>query len=224
LSGTTLTYVNSPGYACDLRAARTVWGSARVVAGAGMFIFATYATLPPLVSVGSAGEEGEALMLRKVVGEERTLTRLLGIGDGIDEAGGLANPGFRRVLAALGERHRGLRGMTGEYLDLFAGIVAISAVRIRASMGLTLDSTVYHRYWRYMRHSLALLGARLDSQRVVSESCAGFVARYTGAGPRTRDYLTHLFTTHPEHMVACGDALFPDTRRVVVRTMGGWAG
>jgi hypothetical protein len=220
-----LRYVNSAGYACDLHAARTVWGSARILGGAGMFIFATYATLPPLTCVGPTGADGEALMLHKIVGDEKhKLVRLLGIGDEIDEAGGLANPGFRRMLTTLGEHHRGLRGMTAEYLDLFAGIVAISAVRIRAATGMALGADVYQRYWRYMRHSLALLGARLEEQRTVSESCAGFVARHTGAGPRTRDYLTHLFAAHPEHMVACGDALFPDTRRVVVRTMGGWSG
>ncbi|MFK4225967.1 hypothetical protein [Streptomyces sp. NPDC019890] len=219
-----LQYVNSAGYANDFHAVRNVWATPQILGGAGMFIFTTYATLPLLTSVGSVDGSGEALMLRKAVSEgqeKTTLIRLLGIGDDAEMAGGLANPMVRRMLAGLGDRHRNLRGMTEEYLDLFAGVIAISGIRMRAALELVLEADDYHRYWRYMRYSLALFGAELGDRETVSDSCARFVARHAGAGQRTRTYLAHLFAAYPEHTLACADALFPETRRVVASTLAG---
>jgi hypothetical protein len=232
VSDDVLRYVDSAEYAGDFRAIRNVWMAPRILGAGGMFIFTTYATLPLLTSVGSVDGSGEALMLRKAGGvrrEKDIFVRLLGIGADAGLAGGLANPVVRRMLTGLGERHRGLRGMTAEYLDLFAGVVAISCIRIRAAMDLVLDADDYDRYWRYMGYSLALLGAELGGREAVSESCASFVARHAGAGRRTRAYLAHLFAAYPEHMSACARALFPETRRVVTTTLAGalpaeWSG
>jgi hypothetical protein len=210
-------YVNSPDYAGDLAAARTVWEPSPVLGGAGMFVFTTYATLPLLTSVGSADGSGDALMLRKLVGmkrEKELLARLFGIGD----AGGLANPEVRRMLTGLGDRHRRLRGMTSEYLDLFAGVIAIAPLRIRATLGL--ESGPCDRYWRYMRHSFGMFGADLGDRDAVTRSCARFIASNTGAGPRTAAYVEHLFAAHPDHMRTCANALFPETSRVLREVTG----
>jgi hypothetical protein len=212
-------YTSSPDYVGDLAAARAVWEPSRVLGGAGMFVFTTYATLPLLTSVGSVDGSGDALMLRKVVGvrrEKELLVRLLGIGD----SGGLVDPGVRRMLTELGDRHRRLRGMRAEYLDLFAGVIALAPLRVRATVGLTLDAALYDRYWRYMRHALGLLGAQLGERRAVSRSCARFVGRHTGAGPRTAAYLEHLYAAHPAHMRTCVAALFPQTRCLLRETTG----
>ncbi len=209
-----LGYVSSAGYAGDLSAARAVWEPDRILGGAGMFVFTTYATLPPLTGVGSADGRGEALMLRKAVGERRekeVLLRLFGIG----RTGGIADPGVRRMLAGIGDRHRRLKGMTSEYLDLFAGVIAIAPLRLRAALGLVLDDDCHRRYWRYTRHAMALVGAELGEQDVVSRRCARFVARHTGTGPRIAGYLDHLFAAHPNHVATARESLFPATRRVV---------
>jgi hypothetical protein len=206
-------YVNSPDYAGDLAAARTVWEPSPVLGGAGMFVFTTYATLPSLTSVGS----GDALMLRKIVGmkrEKELIVSLLGLGD----SGGLADPGVRRMLTELGDRHRRLHGMTAEYLDLFAGVIAIAPLRVRATLGLESDSC--DRYWRYMRHSFALLGAALGERDAVTRSCARFIAHNTGAGPRTAAYLEHLYAAYPDHMRTCANALFPESSRMLREVTG----
>ncbi|MFD5074259.1 hypothetical protein [Streptomyces sp. NPDC058371] len=124
------------------------------------------------------------------------------------------------MLAELGDRHRSLRGMRAEYLDFFAGVIALSCIRMNAVLGTGLETRECRRYWRYMRHSLALLGAELGDQAEVSDSCAHFVSCHTGAGPRTKTYLAQLFDAYPEHMLACSKALFPETRRVVAHTLG----
>ena len=208
--------MSSAGFADDLSAARAVWEPGRILGGAGMFVFTTYATLPPLTGVGSAGGRGEALMLRKAVGEQRekeVLLRLFGIGGN----GGIADPGVRRMLAGIGDRHRRLPGMKSEYLDLFAGMIAIAPIRLRSALGLVLDERCYRRYWRYTGHAMALVGAELGEHDVVSRSCARFVARHTGTGPRIAGYLEYLFAAHPDHVGTAWKSLFPATRRVAGR-------
>jgi hypothetical protein len=177
-----------------------------------MFAFTTYATLPALTCVGSTPERGDALMLRfGMKREKETLVRLFGMDDGQ----GLADSGVRRTLTELGRRHRRLNGMRAEYLDLFAGVIAISAIRVRSVLDLPLDAEDYRRYWRYLRHSLALFGASLGEPETVTRSCARFVADNVGAGPRTGGYLAHLLATYPDHMLTAAGALFPQTRRLV---------
>lgn len=209
--------MSSAGYASDLAAARAVWAPGRVLGGAGMFVFTTYATLPPLTGVGSTAGRGEALMLRKAVGERRekeVLLRLFDVGGHGGPAGGIADPGVRRMLAGIGDRHRRLPGMTSEYLDLFAGMIAIAPLRLRSALGLVLADGCYQRYWRYTRHAMALVGAELGDHDVVARSCARFVARHTGTGPRIAGYLDHLFAAHPDHAATARACLFPATRRV----------
>jgi hypothetical protein len=192
---------------------------------AGMFIFTTYATLPLLTTVGSLSGSDEALMLRKAAGvgrEKGFLMRVLGIGPGdVAPAAGLANPAVRSMLTDLGERHRGFGGMRNEYLDFFAGVVAISCLRIRAAHSTALDAVDRDRYWRYMRYSLALLGAKLGGQDEAYDSCAGFVSRHAEVGQRTRTYLGFLFSSYPDYMMTSASALFPETRKVIARAMAG---
>jgi hypothetical protein len=193
-----------------------------MLGGAGMFIFTTYATLPLLSRVGSVDGHGEALMLRRIVDggrEKEFLVGLLGIGDETVPDGGIANPMVRRLLTDLGELHRDLHGMRGEYLDFFAGIIALSCLRTGSALKLVLDVDDCRRYWRYMCHSLTLFGAELGDRETVSAACEHFVAQHAGADRRTRAYLTQLFATHPEHMATCSHAMFPESRRVVVSTM-----
>jgi hypothetical protein len=223
MSENVLQYVQSDYYAGDFRVVREAWTAPRILGGAGMFIFTTYATLPLLTTVGSAEGNDEALMLRKVTGvgrEKIFLMRVLGLAE--DElAGGLANPSVRTMLTGLGERHRELRGMRMEYLDFFAGVIAISCLRVRATLGSTFDAVDDGRYWRYMRHSLALLGAKLGQRGATLDSCAGFVAQHTAVSQRTDTYIGHLLSTYPDHMMTCASALFPETRRMVARAMAG---
>lgn len=183
-----------------------------------MFIFTTYATLPPLMTVGSKDGSSDALMLRKAVGEgqaKNILARLFNLNDNIDQPAGLADPDVRRMLFELGERHRSLCGMKDEYIDMFAGIVAISCLRLSSSMKIKVEADELRHYWRYMRNSLAVFGAELGEHDAVSESCAQFAHLHSGAGRQTGTYLAHLFATYPNHMSACGRALFPETRKIV---------
>lgn len=187
-----------------------------------MFIFTTYVTLPLLSRVGSVDENGEAQMLRSIVGkgrEKEFLVSLLGIGEEAAPNGGIANPVVRRLLTNLGDLHRDLRGMNGEYLDFFAGVIALSCVRIGAALKLALAVDDCRCYWRYMRHSLTLFGAELGDRETVSNACEHFVAQHAGVDRRTRGHLLQLFAAHPEHMMACSRALFPGSRRVVVSAM-----
>ena len=217
-----LRYVNSAEYADDFRRVRDAWATPRVLGGAGMFIFTTYATLPSLTRVGSV-DGAEALMLRKVAGvgrEKSFLKHVLGIDvEDTELAGGLASPAVRSTLTGLGDRHRSFDGMRAEYVDFFAGVITISCLRIRSVLGLPLDAAGCHRYWRYMRHSFTLLGAELGRQRETSDSCAEFVARNAGLGPRTAGYVRHLFASYPVHMATCASTLFPETRRAVTQAM-----
>ncbi|WP_405976456.1 hypothetical protein OG496_54725 [Streptomyces sp. NBC_00988] len=186
-----------------------------------MFIFTTYVTLPLLCHVGSTDEHG-APMLRRIVGggrEKEFLVCLIGIGDQSVPDGGIANPMVRRLLTDLGNLHRDFQGMHGEYLDFFAGVIALSCLRTATFLKLTLNVDDCHRYWRYLRHSLMLFGAELGDWEAVSEDCERFVARHAGADYRTKANLTQLFTAHPEHMATCSGTLFPESRRVVATTM-----
>ncbi|MET9405175.1 hypothetical protein ABZX90_05210 [Streptomyces sp. NPDC002935] len=187
-----------------------------------MFIFTTYATLPLLSRVGSIRGDGGALMLRRIIdgGREREfLSGLLGIGDETVPDGGIANPVVRRMLTDLGDLHRDLHDMKGEYLDIFSGIIALSCIRTIAALNLVLDVDDCCRYWRYLRHSLTLFGVELGDRETVSDACERFVARHAGADRQTKAYLPRLFAAHPEHMAVCSRALFPASRRVVVSTM-----
>jgi hypothetical protein len=161
-------------------------------------------------------------MLRSIASggrEKDFLLTLLGIGDETVTEGGIANPVVRRLLTDLGDLHRDLYGMKGEYLDFFAGVIALSCIRIGAVLKLGPAVDDCQRYWRYLRHSLTLFGAKLGDRQVVSDECERFVARHAGADRRTRAYLLQLFAAHPEHMATCSRALFPETRRVIVSTM-----
>jgi len=217
-SDAVLRYVNSQEYADDFHAAHRMWKQSPTLGGSGMFIFTTYATLPPLTTVGSEGGGSDALMLRKAVGEGRAkniLVRLFNLDDNIGQPAGLADPGVRRMLSGLGERHRVLRGMKDEYINMFAGIVAISCLRLRSSLNITVDAGELRRYWRYMRYSIAAFGAELGEHDAVSASCARFVELHSGASRQTGTYLAHLSAAYPKYMSICGRALFPATRRVV---------
>jgi hypothetical protein len=217
-SGAVLRYVNSQEYTDDFQVARRMWKKSPILGGSGMFIFATYATLPSLTTVGSDAGDSDALMLRKAVGEGRAkdiLVRLFNLDDDIGQPVGLADPGVRRMLSGLGERHRALRGMRDEYIDMFAGIVAISCLRLRSSLKITVETDELRHYWRYMHYSLAAFGAELGEYDAVSASCARFVQLHSGASRQTGIYLAHLFATYPKYISVCGRALFPETRRVV---------
>lgn len=217
-----LQYVDSSDYAHDLRAVRTVWTAPGILGGAGMFIFTTYVTLPLLTRVGSADGRESALMLRKIADggrEKEFLMSLLGIGGAHARGPGIADPAVRRRIGELGAVHRGLPGMKGEYLDIFAGVIALSYLRTAAALKYRPDPDDCDRYWRYLRQSLALFGAELGDRETVTDVCERFVTRHSGADRHARAFLAQLRAAHPRHMTTCHGALFPATRRVVGTTL-----
>lgn len=217
-SGAVLRYVNSQEYTDDFHVARRMWKKSAILGGSGMFIFATYATLPTLAAVGSDAGDSDALMLRKAVGEGRAkdiLVRLFNLNDDTGRPVGLADPGVRRMLSELGQRHRVLNGMKAEYINMFAGIIAISCPRLSNSLNIRVETDELGHYWRYMRYSLATFGAELGEHDAVSASCARFVQFHSGVSQQAGAYLAHLATTYPKYMSVCARALFPETKRVV---------
>ncbi|MFJ3809273.1 hypothetical protein ACIPWE_23315 [Streptomyces sp. NPDC090073] len=183
-----------------------------------MFIFTTYVTLPLLTRVGSADGRESALMLRKIADggrEKEFLMSLLGIGGAHARGPGIADPAVRWRIGELGAVHRGLPGMKGEYLDIFAGVIGLSYLRTAAALKYRPDTDDCARYWRYLSQSMALFGAELGDRETVTDRCERFVTRHSGADRHARACLAQLSAAHPGHMATCHRALFPATRRVV---------
>jgi hypothetical protein len=211
-------YVASPTYVPDLGATRSVWTD-DVFPTAGVFVFLTYLTVPRLLAVRST----TGAPARSFVDGERErefLIRLLGITDAAGWSGGIGNARVHRLAASLGERHRRFPGMTPEYIDLLAAVIALAPLRVRAESGPLVGGDDRAAYWRYMTHAMAAIGAGLGSEPAESDRCRAWVKAHAAPSAAGLQLFASLARHHAAHVRRAMPILFERSQAVVEEFAG----
>jgi hypothetical protein len=147
--------------------------------------------------------------------EKRFLMLLLGLSQESGWAGGIRNPKVRALTEQLARNHWQFTGMRPEHMTYFAGIIAVSALRVHAIRGSTILPDLLASYWSYMQHAVSLLRVTLTTPAEVERDCESFIAKYASADDVGRLLLQTLVEVYPQYVDEAIPVLFPQTRAVV---------
>lgn len=181
---------------------------------AGAFVFLTYLTLPILVAVRSRS----GAPARSILDGERersVLRRLVGLDDDPGWRGGIRNGLVRRLAIDLGDRHRRFTSMERDYLDVIGVTIALAPLRTRDPRNAALTEQDRSAYWRYMAHTMRLLGAQFGPEPAATTRCQVFVDLHAGTCPDGVRLFNALNHHHPAHVHAAIPALFDGSRATV---------
>jgi len=213
-----LAYLEGTDYQQDLTATRQVWSGKGVLGTAGAFVFLCYLTVPPLTAVQPFAGPGRVVTMKLGLESEREkqfLVRLLGLSQDSRWAGGIRNPKVRAMVEQLACNHWQYEGMRSEHMTYMAGIIAVSALRVRAVRGGTILPDLMAGYWSYMQHAVSLLRVTLTTPAEVERDCEGFTAEYTSADTIGSQLVNTLVEVYPQYVDDAIRVLFPRTRMVV---------
>ncbi len=212
-------YVRSRGYGGDLAATQAMWSAPGIVEAAGSFVLLTYFTSPSLLAVRARNAAGSLRTAIDGHREQSFLEGILGLGADDRSGGGIRNPAVRQAVEHLRDRHLEYPGMTGAYMELIAGLLAIAPLRVRAHYDERVTGVVSSRYWRYITRVMRLLTADLGSPRSVDRHCRRFDE--SGSGPSTDgcELIIEFSRRHPRHVARAVPVLFPAARRVVQQAL-----
>ena len=210
----TYRYVESPDYDTDLLATDFVWTGPLVLETAGAFVFLTYLSLPVLVAVRSS----RGVPARSALDGEQErifLLRLLDLtGQGAWQ-GGIRNTRVQHMAAKLKQRHADFDGMRPEYINFIGAIIALGPLRVRQCAGQHVDRQDRVKYWRYMTHTLSLLGADVGTEQAAQAGCASFIAAHAAPSADGSLLFESLIQHHPRFVERALPALFSRSRSTV---------
>jgi hypothetical protein len=212
------TYLEGPDYQHDLRAVHQIWSGSEVPGTAGIFMFLSYLTIPALTAVQPCAGPSRVSSMKlglESEREKRFLLRLLGLSQESDWMGGISNRKVRDMTVSLAHQHSQFAGMRRDYMVYFAGIIALSALRVYAIRGISIQPDIVAGYWSYMRHALSLLGITLTTPSEVRRNCLRFIGEYTHADAPGRMLLGTLLAAYPRYVDRALPVLFPRTHAVV---------
>jgi hypothetical protein len=213
-----LAYLEGSNYQQDLRATHHIWSGSEVLGTAGVFMFLSYLTIPLLTAVQPVASPSRVVSMKlglESEREKRFLLRLLGLSQESGWAGGIRNVRVRAMAGQLACHHRQFAGMEPGHMTYFAGIIALSALRVHAIRGSTVRADLLAGYWSYMQHALSLLGVTLTTPAEVERDCESFIGKYTSADVVGRLLFGALVEVYPQYVDNALPALFPRTRVVV---------
>ena len=213
-----LAYIEGSDYPHDLRAIHHVWAGSEILGTAGVFMFLSYLTIPLLTSVQPDASPSRVVSMKPGLESEREkqfLLRLLGLSQESGWAGGIHNARVRAMAGQLACNHRQFAGMEVDHMTYFAGIIALSALRVHAIRGSTIRADLLACYWSYMQHALSLLGVTLTTPAEIERDCESFIGKYTFADAVGRLLLGTLVEVYPQYVKKALPVLFPRTRVVV---------
>src|SRR5947209_180194 len=134
-----LAYLEGSTYRQDLRATHHLWSGSGVLGTAGVFMFLSYLTIPLLTAVQPVASPSRVVSMKlglESEREKRFLLRLLGISQESGWTGGIRNIRVREMVVHLARNHLQFAGMEHDYMTYFAGIIALSVLRVHATYGI----------------------------------------------------------------------------------------
>lgn len=212
-------YVRSHGYGGDLAATQAMWSAPGIVEAAGSFVLLTYFASPGLLTVRAPNAAGSLRTAIDGHRERSFLEGIIGFGADVRSGGGIRNSAVRRGVEHLRDRHLEYPGMTGAYLELIAGLLAIAPLRVRAHYDEHVSDVVRARYWRYITRVMRLLAADLGSARSVDRHCRHFVESGSGLSTDGCELIVEFSRRHPRHVARAVPVLFPASRRIVQQVL-----
>lgn len=212
-------YIESEAYSTDLQAAQATWSTPGVLEAAGSLVLLTYFSVPDLLAVqpGGPGSVRTAIDGHR---EQRFLRELVGLSTDEGRTGGFGNPAVRASIVRLGKNHLGYPGMTGEFMEFIAELLAISPLRVRPAVGGPVPPAEADRYWRYMRMGMSLLGTLLRPRAEVEASITVFTESRARLCALGRELIGYYVDRHPTHVTSALPALSPAARAVVEAVQG----
>ena len=202
----------------DFAAAQQLWSRPAVLGTVGMFIFATYLTMPELMEVPVGGPGRSAA----TIDAERTfLARLVGLAEEPEWRGGIANPRVWDMVLATARRHRQYAGLAQSQLDFMAAVLALAPLRVSESMALPVDDEAKAAYWRYIERALSPFSTLPSSEAEANALCMRAIESGAGSSPRGSQLLEQLHAAHPDYLRQAVPALFPRTATVLTELMAG---
>ena len=213
-----LAYLEGSTYQQDLRATHHLWSGSETLGTAGVFMFLSYLTIPLLTAVQPVASPSRIVSMKlglESEREKRFLLRLLGLSQESGWGGGIRNVRVRDMAGQLARNHLRFVGMEQGFMTYFAGIIALSALRVHAIRGSYVQDVILAGYWSYMQHALSLLGVTLTTTAEVERDCERFIGKYSYADTVGRLLLETLVEVYPQYVDNALPVLFSQTRVVV---------
>ena len=215
-------YLGSMIYEHDLASVSRLWSEPGVVGLAGMFLFLSYITIPDLIAVRPIFSRSRIYTMQLGLAhgrEKRFLQYILGLAHEGEWQGGIRNMKVRALITDLTDRHIQFLGMRREYMEYFAGVIALSVFRVYAADGQHVDDVTRMQCWRYMQHTVSFLGVTLAAESAVQDYCQQFIEQFSRPSQSGKVLLDTLCAIYPDYVQRSLPVLFPRTRSVVHQLM-----